>query len=121
MTLRPRHPKRSCLPYRSDNAAQQRRIDRGADAKCRVAHLYLDGVRPHGLETGKSFIVSGCLQALNRTSCEGYSPPSKELRAGFTKSRTRISVSRGHPFQKVRDSDFSKSRTEVAADLDRFS
>jgi hypothetical protein len=50
---------------------------------------------------------------------QSFANPS--LCAGFTKSRTRISVSRGHPFQKVRDSDFSKSRTEAAADLDRFS
>ncbi|TAU56940.1 hypothetical protein ELI45_38675 [Rhizobium ruizarguesonis] len=41
--------------------------------------------------------------------------------AGFTKFGTRISVSRGHRFQKVRDSDFTKSRTKIAADLDRFS
>lgn len=41
--------------------------------------------------------------------------------AGFTKYGTRISVSRGHRFQKVRDSDFSKSRTGIATDLDRFS
>jgi hypothetical protein len=49
------------------------------------------------------------------------SNPKGTQDAGFTKSRTRISVSRGHRFQKVRDSEFSKSRTEATADLDRIS
>ncbi|TAV19070.1 hypothetical protein ELI35_37850 [Rhizobium ruizarguesonis] len=69
----------------------------------------------------RKLILSTAIIAQLSDEARGRRSTSSGQAAGFTKFGTRISVSRGHRFQKVRDSDFTKSRTKIAADLDRFS
>ncbi|MGV1868806.1 cyclophane-forming radical SAM/SPASM peptide maturase YhhB, partial [Rhizobium sp. 23-156Da] len=76
------------------------------------------GIERHRSLLRKEGLSAKCLSCTVVDICGGGSVPHRFGangfdNAGFTKSRTKISVSRGHRIQKVRDSKFSKSRTEA--------